>query len=125
MLDPKTQLILNMLIKECPSGSYKIIDSRDIISSLPSKYHIDEKALDHILIYLERQEYISIKYDNEGTYCLCVLPYAKDFLDDEKAKKRENIKFPHFWFFIFICSTLSFVSSLLGCLFGNLIFHLF
>ena len=56
MLDIKSKLVLKILIKECPNGAYKIVESKDIISSMPNKYRADNDGLDNILIYLERQE---------------------------------------------------------------------
>ena len=41
MLDLKSKLVLKILIKECPYGSYNIIESKDIISAMPSKHKID------------------------------------------------------------------------------------
>ena len=70
MLDIKSKLVLKILVKECPNGSYNIVEAKDIISSLPNRYKVDSDGLDNILIYLERQEYISIKYDDDGVYCL-------------------------------------------------------
>ena len=124
MLDIKSKLVLKILTKECPDGSYKIVESKDIISALPNRYKVDECGLEHILIYLERQEFISIKYDDEGVYCLCVLPYGNEVLETEQNQKRENIKFPHFWFFILTIAILSFFSGCLGSVVGALISRL-
>ena len=121
MLDIKSKLVLKILVKECPNGAYKIVESKDIISSLPSRYRVDNDGLDNILIYLERQEYISIKYDDEGVYCLCVLPYGNEVLEDEHYKKREGINPPHFWVFILVGFVSSFLASFLGVFLANIL----
>ena len=116
MLDLKSKLVLKILIKECPYGSYNIIESKDIISAMPSKYKIDMEGLENILIYLERQEYISIKYDDDGVYCLCVLPFGNEILENDDNKKREGNP-PRLWVIIL----LVFISSLLACLLGTVL----
>lgn len=116
MLDIKSKLVLKILLRECPNGSYKIVESKDIISALPSRYKVDNDGLDNILIYLERQECISIKYDDDGLYCLCILPYGNEILENEK-KKRENKLFPHFWFIVLVFS----LTTLFSCFVGSLV----
>ncbi len=120
MLDIKSKLVLKILVKECPYGSYNIIESKDIISAMPSKYKIDAEALDNILTFLERQEYISIKYDDGGVYCLCVLPFGNELLENEENKKRED-KSPRLWLFIILGFLMNFIASLLGAMIGNIL----
>ena len=110
MLDIKSKLVLKILLKECPNGSYKIVEAKDIISALPNKYRVDGDGLNNILIYLERQEYISIKYDDEGVYCLCVLPFGNEVLENDGKQKSEEKKSLHFWLVI----VLAFFASFLG-----------
>ena len=83
---------------------------------MPSKYKIDMEGLENILIYLERQEYISIKYDDDGVYCLCVLPFGNEILENDDNKKREGNP-PRLWVIIL----LVFISSLLACLLGTVL----
>ena len=115
MLDIKSKLVLKILQKECSGGAYKIVEAKDIISSMPSKFRVDSDGLDNILIYLERQEYISIKYDDDGVYCLCVLPFGNEVLENENNQKKER-NLPPFWLLI--------LSIFLSCLISNLIFLL-
>lgn len=121
MLDTKSKLVLKILIKECPYGSYNIIESKDIISAMPNKYKIDIEGLENILIYLERQEYISIKYDDDGVYCLCVLPFGNEILENDDNKKRENLNSPRLWIFVLIIFISSFVASFLGAMIANIL----
>lgn len=122
MLDIKSKLVLKILIKECPYGSYNLIESKDIISAMPSRYKIDLEGLDNILIYLERQEYISIKYDDDGVYCLCVLPFGNEVLENEDNKKREDKKSPRLWLFLIINFLSVFIAGLLGTMIANILF---
>ena len=86
MIDTKSKLILNILAKECGNGNYHIVEVADIIMSLPRHFRMDSEAVKHILTHLERQDIISIKYDDEGTYCVAVLPYGFEILETEKPK---------------------------------------
>lgn len=123
MLDIKSKLVLKILIKECPNGAYNIVDGKDIISMLPNKYKLDLDGLDNILIYLERQEFISIKYDDDGIYCLCVLPFGNEILEHEAEQKKESTKPAFSWIVFFMIFTLSFLASFLGTLSAYFLFN--
>lgn len=118
MLDVKVKLVLKILIKECPSGRYKIVDGRDIISALPQRYRLDLEGVDGVLNYLERQEMISIKYDDEGLYCLSVLPLG--FEEGAKTPQKREVS-PPFWLNILLCAISSFVAGLLGVVLANIL----
>ena len=90
MLDTKSKLVLKIIQKECKNGSYKIIEKNDVISALPLKYRCETDELDHIMNFLERQDYISIKYDDENVYCLCILPLANEVFEESKKKRKKN-----------------------------------
>ncbi len=123
MLDIKSKLVLKLLVKECPNGAYNIVEAKDIISSLPLKYRVDFDGLDNILIYLERQEYISIKYDDDGVYCLCVLPYGNEILENEPNKKKEEENsLPRLWKIMFLSFLSTFAASMLTLLIAYLLF---
>lgn len=121
MLDIKSKLVLKILVKECPYGSYNIIESKDVISALPSRYKIDIEGLENILIFLERQEYISIKYDDDGVYCLCVLPFGYEVLENEASKKREDKKSSRLWVYIVFSLLASFLGSFLAVVIAHIL----
>lgn len=117
MLDIKSKLVLKILIKECPSGGYGLVEAKDIVSALPAKYRVEAEGLEHILIYLERQEYISIKYDDEGVYCLCVLPFGNEVIESAQGNQKSEGKSPRPWL-VFI---LAFLGSVCGVLLASLL----
>lgn len=117
MIDIKSKLVLKILSKECPNGGYGVVETKDIISALPAKYRVEPEGLEHILIYLERQEYISIKYDDDGVFCLCVLPFGNEIIEKTSEKQKSEGKSPHFWL-VFI---LAFLGSVCGSLLGIMI----
>ena len=120
MIDTKSKLVLNILAKECGNGSYKVIELSDIIMALPRHYRMDGEAVKHILTHLERQDIISIKYDDDDVYCLAVLPYGFEILENEKPKRikheatnKKNINIA--------TVVLSFISALVGTTLGIVI----
>ena len=90
MLDTKSMLVLKILASGSSGGSYKIFESADIISALPKRFRTDCDGIKHILTHLEREDMISIKYDDDDTYCLAVLPYGVEILENERPKKKEK-----------------------------------
>lgn len=124
MIDTKSKLVLSILSKECHDGSYKIVEVSDIIMALPKHFRMDSEAIKHILTHLERQDIISIKYDDDDVFCLAVLPYGFEILETEKPKM---IKHPKIKEKSLSLSTilLSFVSALIGTALGIVICYFF
>lgn len=121
MLDIKSKLVLKILIKECPSGRYKIVDGKDIISALPQRYKLDLDGLDEVLTYLERQEMISIKYDDEGIFCMNVLPLGYEEGAKTLSKQKREAKSPPFWIYLILSSFSSLVAGVLGVVLANIL----
>ena len=120
MIDTKSKLVLKILAKEGADGSYKIVEVADIIMALPKHFRMDSDAIAHILTHLERQDFISIKYDDDGVYCLAVLPLGFEILESDKPhllkdttkkERKSNIT----------CILLSFLSAMLGAGVGILV----
>ncbi len=127
MIDTKSKLVLKILSKECDNGSYKIVEISDIIMALPRHFRMDTESVKHILTYLERQDMISIKYDDDGVYCLAVLPYGFEVLENEKpilrkneVKTNKNFKF--LWIFLYFLA--AFFGSAVGSLIWTYIFNI-
>lgn len=111
MLDSKSMLVLKILAKESVGGSYKIFESADLISALPKHYRTDSVGIRHILTHLERQDMISIKYDDDDTYCLAVLPYGNETIENEKPSRREKNRTA---LVAFLCFLFAFLGAILG-----------
>ena len=107
-------LVLKILASESVGGSYKIFDASDLISALPKHYRTDSEGIRHILTHLERQDMISIKYDDDDTYCLAVLPYGMETLENEKPNKHEKRK-------TVVIVILSFLCAFLGAILGVIV----
>lgn len=119
MIDIKSRLVLTNLAKECSDGSYHVVEVPDIIMQLPKRYRMDSDAVKHILTHLERQDIISIKYDDDDVFCLAVLPYGFEILETERPQRTKVQKAKTALNFATIF--LSFVSALIGATIGILI----
>lgn len=86
MIDTKSKLVLGILAKECGNESYKIIEASDIIMALPRHFRVDSTSIKHILTHLENQDLISIKYEDDDTYCVAVLPMGFEALEMQRPK---------------------------------------
>ena len=122
MIDTKSKLVLKILKNECKDGSYKIIEIADIISSLPRHYKMDSDTIKNILNYLERQDLISIKYDDDDVYCVAIMPYGFEIIENEKNLTKRSFTVEKKNNFMMII--LTFFSSLIGTILGIIICYL-
>lgn len=114
MKNQKERELLNFLSKECELNKFSVIDKRDILSSFDKKLLIDEDELDSLMLSLERQAKVKIKYEDESVYCLCLL--GKEIELDEKKEEKTPLLSRYF--------IVSFFASMLGSLLGSLVIML-
>ena len=120
MIDFKTKLVLKILAQECKDGNYKIVELADIIMSIPKRYRMESEAVKHILTHLERQDMIAIKYDDDDVYCLSVLPYGFESLENEAPMSNTRNQSRQKKLSVSII-VLCFISALFGTTLGILI----
>lgn len=121
MLDKRSKSALRFFVEECNEGGYKILETEDIIKSLPKNYKADAETVAHIIKYLENGEYISVKYSDLDQYCLCPLPFGRQFIenfDQEEKRKRQNR------FFALKNGLTAFWGSVFGAMLGTLIYYM-
>lgn len=116
MLDIKSKLVLKIIIKECPNGQYSIIENSDIISALPNKYKLDSEGLQNTMNYLEHLDCVSIKYEEDGVYCVCVLPFGYELIENDNQRNEKGKSPNNYWLFIIV-----FALTILGSILGNII----
>lgn len=119
MLDLKTNLILKLFISQCEEGSYKILEKSELISLLPQKYKVDEFELSLIAQNLEKEDYISIKYEDEKVVCLCILSKALTIQETKEKYKEKQIASPYLFFLFVFFTTM--LSSFISCLIVKLL----
>ncbi len=115
MLDKKSTSVLKALNKLALNSAYKVVTSDEILMNLSQKSQFDADTINEIISYLEKQEYINIKFSEENTYCYSLLPKARIYLEQETGKgKPKQFKLPVLnYIFIIIAS---FVGTMLALL---------
>jgi len=86
MLDKKSISVLKVLNKLATGTAYKVTTSEEIITTLNQKSQYDADSIRQIIDFLEKQEYINIKFSEENTYCYSLLPKARIVLEQETGK---------------------------------------
>lgn len=123
MLDERSKIVLKYLVKECSEGSYRVVDVADLVESLPAKFKPDNGTVSLCMDYLEKGNYISIKYKDSKMYCVSPLPFARQILENEsneQEKTKKLFKIGSFLYvLVFICA---FLGSFMAILLYGLIF---
>lgn len=108
MLDERSLALLDIINLECKNGGYKVFFIKDMISSFPARFCIDEQQLLESIDALSLHQYISVKYQDQNEICLYPLIKGRleseNRLDAQIESLEENKK--HFFF--------SFLGALLG-----------
>jgi len=115
MLDKKSIIVLKTLNKLSSGTAYKVVTADEILASLSQKSLFDFDTIKEILDFLEKQEYLNIKFSEENTYCYSLLPKARIYLEQENSKhKNKSYKLPtiHYVF----CLLSSFAGTSLAML---------
>lgn len=122
MLDSRSKSVLNFLVKECSEGSYKIIEASDILSALSKNYNADKEIISQIIKHLENGEYISVKYSDDEQFCLCPLPFGRQFIENDEIQLTNRKSIKSIGSKIFFSA---FFSAFMGAFLGTLIYNLF
>ena len=113
MLDKKTIAVLKALNKLADGNAYKVITSEEILTCLTQKSQYDLDTVKQIISFLEKQEYINIKFSEESTYCYSLLPKGRIFLEQETNKpKGKKLKFSIYNYVLIMFA--SFIGSMLA-----------
>jgi len=101
MLDKKSLTLLKVLNKLSVGTAYKVVTSDELISTLPQKSLYNNDTIKEILDFLEKQEYINIKFSEENTYCYSLLPKARIYLEQEGSKNKNKANKPAIYSYLF------------------------
>lgn len=121
MLDERSKIVLKYLVKECNEGSYRVVDVADILEALPQKFKPDNGTVTLCMDYLEKGNYISIKYKDSKMYCVSPLPFARQILENESNEKEKSKKLFKIGSFLYV---LVFVCAFLGSFMAILLYGL-
>lgn len=116
MLDKNTTNVLKVLNKLSEGSAYKVITGEEVLTHLnKSQYDLD--VVKQIIEFLEKQQYINIKFSEENTYCYSLMPKAKIYLEQEQVKPTTKTSKPQLMMYIYIM-----IASFIGTMFALLIF---
>lgn len=113
MLDKKSLAVLKALNKLTDGTAYKVATSEEIISLLNQKSQYDNDSIKQIMDFLEKQEYLTIKFSEENTYCYSLLPKARIVLEQEATHskpKKQGLSMTQY----LLVATASFVGTILA-----------
>lgn len=120
MLDKKTLALLNVLNELGTEDSYKVVTTGELISRLPVSLKFDEENIKVCIEFLEEYEYISLKFEEDQTYCYTLLPKSKSIAQQTvkgvKIIKESNTKDDCPLKLGLICFLASATATFLACL---------
>ena len=114
MKNQKLKALLLFLTKECGLNKFSVIEKKDILASFDKHIYVDENELEGLVLTLERQGFIKIKYDDDNVFCLSVL---REIEKETKKEREQKSLLP----FFLLCLLGSFIGSLIATLISRLI----
>ncbi len=115
MLDKKTTIVLKALNRLTEGNAYKVVTANEILININQKSQFDIESIKQSVEFLEKQEYINIKFKEEETYCYSLMPKARICLEQEITKTTDPQSKQNIYQFIFVMIA-SFVGSMLALL---------
>lgn len=102
MLDKRSEALLRIVNEECKEGSYKVLESDDLVRKMPKKYKLDSEGVTQLMCYLASGEYVSLKYNDQQVFCVCPLPRGRKIfeVEEDEIKFRKRVKWRYFLFFL-------------------------
>lgn len=117
MLDYFSKTILKYLVDSCGEGSYKIIDTNEILECLPEKMKVSPQSINETIKHLENSGYISVKYSDNDQFCLSPRPFGRQVIENEISAKSKNKTL----MFSLLCFISAFFGAFLGTLLSSII----
>ena len=88
MLDKKSTAVLKSLNKLSEGCTYKVVTSDEIIMNLSQKNLYDHDNIKEIIDFLNKHEYLNLKFSEENTYCYTLLPKARIYLEQSVSNSK-------------------------------------
>ena len=117
MLDKKTAIVLRALNRLTEGNAYKVVTANEILSNISQKSQFDLETIKQSIEFLEKQQYINIKFYEENTYCYSLMPKARIFLEQENTKSSVKKNNQNVMQYVYIM-----LASFIGSMFAMLIF---
>lgn len=117
MLDKKSTAVLKSLNKLSEGCTYKVVTSDEIIMNLSQKNLYDHDNIKEIIDFLNKHEYLNLKFSEENTYCYTLLPKARIYLEQSVSNAK-----PKKMQFQMQTYVLIMIASFIGTMLAMLIF---
>lgn len=115
MLDKKTTSVLRTLNKLTEGSAYKVVTADEILSNISPKSQFDLETIKQSIEFLEKQQYINIKFSEENTYCYSLMPKARIYLEQETQKATIKKNTNNLMLYVYIMLA-SFIGTMLALL---------
>ena len=112
-----SKIILKYLVDSCGEGSYKIIDTSELLECLPAKVKATPQSVNDTIKHLENSGYISVKYSDSDQFCLSPRPFGRQVIENETSAKTKNKTY----LFAIVCFLCAFFGAFLGTLLSSII----
>ena len=117
MLDKKTTSVLRTLNKLTEGSAYKVVTADEILSNISQKSQFDLETIKQSIEFLEKQQYINIKFSEENTYCYSLMPKARIYLGQEIQKVATKKNTNNLMMYVYMM-----IASFIGTMLALLIF---
>lgn len=77
MFDKVTGAVLGA-VNASADGCYRIVDVRELLGALPPRVKADAAKAEAALRFLAANGYVSVKYSQDGVYCVAALPKGRE-----------------------------------------------
>lgn len=85
MLDRLSLKVLKVLNKYSEIGEFKVVNKQDIIKE--TKKDMTLTAFDSIIDFLNKAEYINVKFSDNDELCFSALAKSRAYIETDKEKK--------------------------------------
>ena len=99
------------------NNAYKVVTADEILSNINQKSQFDLETIKQSVDFLEKQQYINIKFSEENTYCYSLLPKARIYLEQDNIKPVTKKTNHQIMIYVYIM-----IASFVGSMFALLIF---
>lgn len=121
MLDKKSVSVLKAMNKLALGSAYKVVTTDEIMAILAQKSQYDNDSLKDIINFLEKQEYVNVKFSEDNTYCYSITPKGNIYLEQSDGKSKSHmVKTNNFLPYLYVA-----IASFVGTMLALIIFFLF
>ena len=102
-MDDKTLAVLKYILSNKDnSGGYIVVESNDLIQSLPIDLTLSKSEVERIIKRLSYLKFINLEYNDGENFCLLVTDKAKVYSEEVKTQKQQEINYKKLFIYSFL-----------------------